>query len=81
MKRDTRLFWTAGVGQAVSWVLSFYALSYADVSIITPLLSVEPLFVALFAYLYLKGMERISPKLVVSIILTVLGVALITASI
>ncbi len=78
LKRDGRLFWTAGVGQALSWVLSFYALSYAEVSIITPLLSVEPLFVALFAYLYLKEVERISPKLIVSIILTVLGVALVT---
>ena len=77
LKRDFRLFWAAGIGQAVSWVLSFYALSYGEVATITPLLSIEPLFVVFFAYLYLKEMERISPKLVASIALTVLGVILV----
>lgn len=79
LKRDFRFFWIAGIGQAISWILSFYALSYERVSIITPLLSVEPLFVALFAYIYLRDLERVSRKLVVSIILTFLGVVLVTA--
>ena len=79
LKRDFRFFWIAGIGQAISWVLSFYALSYERVSIITPLLSVEPLFVALFAYIYLRDLEQVSRKLVVSIILTFLGVVLVTA--
>ena len=78
LKRDFRFFWIAGIGQAISWILSFYALSYERVSIITPLLSVEPLFVALFAYIYLKDLEQVSRKLVVSIILTFLGVVLVT---
>ena len=77
LKRDLRFFWIAGIGQALSWILSFYALSYEGVSIITPLLSVEPLFVAFFAYLYLKELERISPRLIASMILTVLGVILV----
>jgi drug/metabolite transporter, DME family len=79
LRRDMRLFWVAGVGQAITWMLSFYALSYDDVSVITPLLSIEPVFVALFAYLYLRKIERVSPKLMVSIVLTVLGVVLVTA--
>ena len=78
LKRDFRFFWIAGIGQAISWILSFYALSYERVSIITPLLSVEPLFVALFAYIYLRDLEQVSRKLVVSIILTFLGVVLVT---
>jgi len=77
LKRDFRFFWAAGIGQALSWILSFYALSYEEVSIITPLLAVEPLFVAFFAYLYLREVERVSPKLVASIILTVFGVVLV----
>jgi DME family drug/metabolite transporter len=77
LKRDLRLFWVAGIGQAISWILSFWALSYEEVSIITPLLSVEPLFVAFFAYFCLRELERISPKLVASIVLTVLGVVLV----
>jgi uncharacterized membrane protein len=78
LKQDFRFFWKAGIGQALSWILSFYALSYEQVSIITPLLSIEPLFVALFAYVYLRELEHVSRKLVVSIILTVLGVVLVT---
>jgi DME family drug/metabolite transporter len=77
LKRDFRLFWMAGIGQAISWMLSFYALSYETVGVVTPLLSIEPLFVVFFAYLYLKEVEHISPKLVASIALTVLGVVLV----
>ena len=79
LKRDLRLFWIAGIGQAITWMLSFYALSYAEVSVVTPLLSIEPVFVALFAYLYLRKIEQVSVKLLVSIILTVLGIVLVTA--
>jgi DME family drug/metabolite transporter len=80
LKRDLRLFWLAGVGQALSWILSFYALSTEKVSIITPLLSVEPLFVVLLAYLYLRGQEHVSLKLVVGILLTAIGVILVTST-
>ena len=79
LRRDMRLFWVAGVGQAITWMLSFYALSFDEVSVITPLLSIEPVFVALFAFIYLRKIERVSSKLVVSIVLTVLGVVLVTA--
>jgi drug/metabolite transporter, DME family len=76
-RRDLRLFWLAGVGQAISWILSFYALSLDAVAIVVPLLSIEPLFVALFAFLFLRGQERLSPKVVASIIVTVLGAVLV----
>jgi drug/metabolite transporter (DMT)-like permease len=78
LKRDFRFFWVAGVGQALVWILSFYALSYEEVSIITPLLAIEPLFVVFFAYLYLRKLEHISPKLAVSTIVIVFGVILVT---
>jgi DME family drug/metabolite transporter len=77
-RSDFRFFWIAGVGQAISWIFSFYALSLENVSVITPLLSIEPLFVVLFAFHYLRELERVSIKLVASILLTVLGVILVT---
>jgi drug/metabolite transporter, DME family len=80
LKRDLRLFWLAGVGQALSWIFSFYALSFETVSVIAPLLSIEPLFVVLLAYLYLRGKDTLSPKLVVGIVLTAIGVILVTSS-
>lgn len=79
LKRDMRLFWVAGIGQAITWMLSFYALSFDAVYVITPLLSIEPVFVAIFAILYLRKIERVSKKMIISIILTVLGVVLVTA--
>jgi drug/metabolite transporter, DME family len=76
--RDLRLFWAAGIGQAITWMLSFYALSYAEVSVVTPLLSIEPVFVAIFAYFYLNKIEKVSTKLAASIVLMVLGIVLVT---
>jgi len=81
LRRDTRLFWLAGVGQALSWILSIYALSLEKVSIITPLLSVEPLFVVMLAAVYMREQERVSFKLVTGMILTFVGVVLITTAI
>ncbi len=78
LKRDLHLFWLAGVGQAISWILSFYALSLENASLITPLLSTEPLFVVLLAYVYLRGQETVSFKLGAGIILTCIGVFLVT---
>jgi drug/metabolite transporter (DMT)-like permease len=78
LKQDFRWFWVAGVGQAITWVLAYYALSFEQVSITTPLLSIEPLFVVIFAYVYLRKLERVSPKLLASVALTVLGVVLVT---
>src|SRR4030065_1361120 len=78
LKSDFRFFWIAGVGQALSWIFSFYALSLEKVSVITPLLSIEPLFVVLFAYIYLRELERIPIKLLASILLPVLVVILVT---
>ena len=78
MKQDFRWFWIAGVGQAVSWLLAFFALSVEQVSITTPLLAVEPLFVVAFAHFYLKDVERVSSQLVVSVAVTVLGIVLIS---
>jgi len=59
-------------------MLAFYALSYETVSITTPLLSIEPLFVAVFAYFYLRRIENVSAKLLANIVFTVLGIALVT---
>jgi len=78
LNKDLRWFWIAGVGQAVSWLLAFYSLSLEQVTITTPLLSIEPLFVVAFAFLYLRKQEHVSTKLLASIALTVLGVAFIS---
>lgn len=74
LKQNFRWFWMAGVGQAITWILAFYALNFEQVTIVMPLIATEPLFVAAFAIFYLKELENISFKLIASIIITVIGV-------
>ena len=78
LKRDLRFFWVAGIGQAVSWILTFAALHFEKVSVTNPLISTEPLFVVFFAFFLLRKVEHVSKKLVASIALTVLGVVFVT---
>ena len=78
LKRDLRFFWLAGIGQAVSWFLTFAALHFEKVSVTNPLISTEPLFVVFFAFFLLRKVEHVSKKLIASIALTVLGVVLVT---
>ena len=74
LKRDLRLFWKSGVCSAVGQILAFYALSLERVSIISPILQVDTLFIILFSYLYLKEMESISMRLFIIGMIVVLGV-------
>jgi DME family drug/metabolite transporter len=77
LKRDLRFFWLAGIGQAMSWILTFAALHFEKVSVTNPLISTEPLFVVFFAFFLLRKVEHVSTKLIASITITVLGVVLV----
>jgi drug/metabolite transporter, DME family len=77
-RQDIRLFWKPGVGIAAGWVLSFFALSQAMVSIVAPLLQTELLFILVFAYIFLRKIEKFSFKLAASALLIVAGVILIS---
>jgi DME family drug/metabolite transporter len=77
-RNDLKMFWKAGVGMAIGWLLSFFALSQEMVSIVVPVLQTELLFILLFTYIFLRKIEKLSPKLVVSSLLIVAGVILIS---
>lgn len=77
LRKDFQLFWKAGVALSIGWILAFYALSNERVSIVTPILQTEVLFVHLFAYIYLKELEQISSKLVICALIIVLGITLV----
>jgi len=76
--KDMKMFWKPGVGIAAGWLLSFLALSQEMVSIVTPVLQTELLFILLFTYIFLRKFERLSIKLVASAILIVVGVILVS---
>ncbi len=77
LRRELRLFWKAGVGLSVGWLLAFFALSFERVSIVTPLLQTEALFIILFSHLLLKKLEHTSAGLVIGALIVVFGVALV----
>jgi DME family drug/metabolite transporter len=77
-RNDIKMFWKPGVGMAMAWLLSFLALSQEMVSIVAPVLQTELLFILFFTYIFLRKIEKLSPKLVVSSLLIVAGVILIS---
>lgn len=77
-KKDLAFFWKSGVGIAVGWLLSFFALSQEMVSIIVPLMQTELLFILLFSYIFLRKIEKLSLTLVASALLIIAGIILIS---
>ncbi|MEJ2241987.1 MAG: EamA family transporter [Candidatus Bathyarchaeota archaeon] len=77
-RQDFQMFWKPGIGIALGWLLSFFALSQGLVSIIVPILQVELLFILFFSYIFLRKLEKISIKLVSSAILIITGVILLS---
>ena len=73
-----KLLWKGAVGMCLGWVFSFYALRYADVSVVTPILGSEPLFVSLFSYMFLKEIETVTSELIAGALSIMLGVILVT---
>lgn len=60
-------------------VFNFVALGRGEVSAIIPLLNTTPLFILVFSKLFLRGVERVTLRIVVAAILMVTGVVLITS--
>ena len=80
MERESLLFFLSAAFVALSaQVANFTALSRADVSVIIPLLNTTPLFAVLFSGLFLRGMETISPRILLGAVLMVMGVVIITS--
>jgi len=76
-QKDLQLFWKPGFFLSLGWALSFYALSYENISIVAPLLQTEPLFILFLAHFQLKGLEHVRPKVVMGIALIVTGAVLL----
>jgi DME family drug/metabolite transporter len=73
------LFFLAALVALLAQVSNFIALSRADVSVIIPLLNSTPLFTVLFSSLFLRGMETITPRIILGAALMVVGVITITS--
>jgi DME family drug/metabolite transporter len=80
IERESFLFFfIAALVALLAQISNFIALSRADVSVIIPLLNTTPLFTVLFSSLFLKGMETITPRIILGVALMVAGVITITS--
>ncbi|MFQ5850420.1 MAG: DMT family transporter [Candidatus Binatia bacterium] len=72
-------FGSAAFIAAGSQILVFVALSKGEVSVMVPLFNTTPLFSVLLTPLFLRGLERVTPRIVIGAVLLVAGVVLITS--
>lgn len=70
----------AGLVLCGAWFFNFYALSIEEVTVVASLRSTTPLFVFLFAYLFLRKLERLTLKMLVGTLVITLGVLTVIAN-
>ncbi|MEK6710920.1 MAG: EamA family transporter [Nitrospinota bacterium] len=74
------LFVLAGLSQAAAQLSLLHALRQGMVAVVSPVVSTGPLFTLLLAPIFLRGRERITPRLIVSMVAIVAGVVLVTST-
>jgi drug/metabolite transporter, DME family len=80
MDRHSSVFFVVAAFIAVSsQVLNFVALAQVDVSVIIPLLNTTPLFTVFFTSMFLRKVERVTPRIIIGALLMVTGVVTITS--
>ncbi len=57
-----------------AWIFSFYALSFGEVVHVAPLVGTVPLFTVLLSTVLLRGVEQITPRIMVASLLVAMGV-------
>lgn len=76
--RGTAFFVLAGLFSACGVMLMFQSLQRGQVVIVSPVLATNPLFTLLFAALLLRGVERITMRIITGALLVVAGVVVLT---
>lgn len=77
--RSLVYFVAAGIAENAGVFMAVVALGLGTVSVVAPLTGSAPLFVLLMTFLFLRGVERLTARVVAGTVLIVLGVYLITA--
>ncbi|NIO10413.1 MAG: EamA family transporter [Deltaproteobacteria bacterium] len=70
-------FVVSSLFQVAAWILGFYALSYGDVVRVAPIVGTVPIFTVLLSTVLLRGVEKITPKIILASIFVAAGVTLI----
>ncbi|MSQ31520.1 MAG: hypothetical protein EXR64_05830 [Dehalococcoidia bacterium] len=77
-RRGAIYFAVAGIFSAMGVLLMFFALGRGQVVIVSPVLATNPLFTLLFAAMFLRGVERITLRIILGALLVVAGVVVLS---
>jgi uncharacterized membrane protein len=77
--RSLVYFVIAGLAENTAVYLNIVALGLGTVSVVTPLYGSGPIFVLLFSFFFLRGVETLTWRVVAGTLLIVLGIYLLTA--
>ncbi|MFC1491929.1 EamA family transporter [Nitrospinota bacterium] len=75
-----RLFTFAGLFNLFAAAFLWSAISVGDVTVVLPLSRITPLWVVLLSHVFLKHIERLTLRILLSAILVAVGGVLITAT-
>lgn len=79
-RRGALYFAAGGIFSAGGVILLFQALSRGTVVVVSPIAATNPLFTLFFAAMLLRGVERITARIVAGAVLVVLGVVVLSVS-
>ena len=77
--RPLAYFAAAGLLENVAVFLNIVALGMGTVSVVTPLYGTSPIFTLLLSFFFLRGIERLTGRVVAGTVLIVVGIYLLTA--
>ncbi len=77
--RPLAYFVIAGLMENAAVLLNVVALGMGTVSVVSPLYGSSPIFVLLLSFFFLRGVERLTGRVVAGTVLIVLGIYLLTA--
>jgi len=78
LKRGSLYFGAAGIFAAIGVVGLFEALGRGTVVVVSPIVSTSPLFTLVFAAVFLRGIEQLTPRVVAGAVLVVAGVVVLS---
>ena len=70
---------SAAVFALIGQLCTFIALNGGQISVVAPLINTTPLFAIAFTALFLRGEEKITPMVLIGVVLLVAGIGFITA--
>ncbi len=79
-RRSVLLFGLSGITSASGVTALYFSLSNAPVVVVSPVVAINPLITMTLAHIFLKRLERITPRTVLGTLLVVSGVVVVTVS-